>query len=549
MPARLHPGVYVEEVPSGAIAIEAAGTSTAIFVGETERGPLAPTSIKGVADYNRSFGGYKRHTTAVPSINTTQVTLRYAIQAFFNNGGTSAYVLRAVFAKAAVGKRSVGPGCGFQASSPGAWANYVSVVFAPSSDYVPPSPPSRFRIFVLYQAPGSASKVIVERWDRLSFDPTDENYAPDVLARSAYIAWDSALPLPQPATAIPLADGGLTASPTDTQVVGAVGLTTALSGGAGGLNDFPLDDANANADDYPTLLSLLDQIDDASLLVIPARIYDLDHINAPPSAPTVVRTQAALDYVANRPRQDLFCIGDLPRDTSPTPTAATQNVAHKWFGALTPTDFGAVYFPWVQISDPVGSGRDPTVVIPPSGLVAGIYARTDQRRGVWKAPAGLEATLLNARMLDYKLLDAHQDDLNPIGVNALRVVPAGGNVVWASRTMRPSSEWRYIPVRRMAIFLRTSIYNGIQWAVFEPNDATLWTALRLSISAFMEQLFRQGAFAGATAKEAFFVKCDAETTPPSDQIAGIVEVWVGFAPLRPAEFVVVKLSQIVNQTA
>jgi len=185
--------------------------------------------------------------------------------------------------------------------------------------------------------------------------------------------------------------------------------------------------------------------------------------------------------------------------------------------------------------------------VAPSSYVAGLYARIDQRRGVWKAPAGLEASLLGVNRITYKLLDTHQDELNPLGVNALRPMPQGGNVAWGARTMKPSGPWRYIPVRRMAIFLRSSIYNGIQWAVFEPNGHELWANLRLTIEGFMEQLFRQGAFAGATAREAYFVKCDEETTPEVDQVAGIVNVWVGFAPLRPAEFVVVKLSQIVKQ--
>ena len=161
----------------------------------------------------------------------------------------------------------------------------------------------------------------------------------------------------------------------------------------------------------------------------------------------------------------------------------------------------------------------------------------------------MEATLLGIRSLDFKLLDGHQDDMNPKGLNALRLVPSAGAVVWGSRTLRPDSEWRYVPVRRLAIFLRKSLHEGIQWAVFEPNDEPLWASLRSAVGAFMEQLFRQGAFAGRTSRDSYFVKCDADTTRPEDQAAGIVNVWVGFAPLRPAEFVVVKLSQKVDQKA
>lgn len=521
MPARLHPGVYVEEVPSGARAIEAAGTSTAIFVGETERGATAPTSVKGIADYERSFGGYKRHT-AVP-LTSERVTLRYAIDAFFQNGGTSAYILRAIDSAAALGKRA-----GLvEASSPGKWSDNVSVTIGPSSD----GDGSRFRIFVIYRAPGSSDRIVQERWDRLSISPSDENYAPDVLKRSLYLRWDSVVPVPP--VAPPPFDTNL-ASPTDTDIRNA---SVALSGGTGGDVDLPIGN-------LPSRLLALDEITDASLLVIPARIGDDDDDPA-----TEQVANAALSYAEGRPKQDLFAIADMPRlKSAGNATAASTAVVSSFKNNISPkTNFGAVYFPWVEINDPAGAGRDPTLFLGPSGFVAGLYARTDQRRGVWKAPAGLEATVLNARRLEYKFLDVHQDDLNPLGINALRVMAAGGNVVWGARTMQPSSEWRYIPVRRMAIFLRTSIYNGIQWAVFEPNDDPLWAALRLTIGGFMEQMHRQGAFAGKTTREAFFVKCDAETTPEADRIAGIVNVWVGFAPLRPAEFVVVKLSQIVNQ--
>ncbi|WP_437755096.1 phage tail sheath family protein [Sorangium sp. So ce1389] len=525
MPARLHPGVYVEEVPSGARAIEAAGTSTAIFVGETERGPLAPTKIKGVADYERQFGGFKRHAGVPPAAKS--LIMRYAIDAFFRNGGTSAYVLRAITnttgSPAKIGSRA---GLDVEASSPGKWSDNLAVVLGDSSD----GDNKRFRLFVVYTFPGTSDGVVVERWDRLSDSTTDENYAKDVLLRSSYIRWKD-IPVVKPAGPADIAGK----SPLDKDIVAAAS-GHLMTGGANGDSDFP----NGS---LPGLLSALDEISDAGLLVVPAQIGEGD-------GDVQVRTQAALSYAEGRPRLDLFCVADMPRSANKSATeAATETAKYIRDSKLTPTNFGAVYFPWLEISDPAGVGRDPTIFVGPSSFVAGICARTDQRRGVWKAPAGLEATVLNARRLDYNLLDAHQDDLNPLGINALRAQPGGGNVVWGARTMQPSSEWRYVPVRRTAIFLRTSIYNGIQWAVFEPNDEPLWAQLRLTIGGFMEQLFRQGAFAGRTTREAFFVKCDAETTPEADQIAGIVNVAVGFAPLRPAEFVVVRLSQIVNQKA
>jgi hypothetical protein len=408
------------------------------------------------------------------------------------------------------------------AASPGFWGNSLYAVFVASA-----AGPTRFRIIVFYKAPGSNEPKEVEDWDRLSTQPGDENYVVDVLRRSLYIRWGSA-PVEVPAT-LPLAG--------ESAINDSTRATFALTGGSGGDVDLPTADLG-------TLLARLDGVTDAALLVVPARTYETDTKN-------LQLQMAALGYAEARPQQDLFCIADMPRTSATTPADATNSTVTTFDSGsfTTKSTLGAVYFPWVEVSDPAGVGRDPVLVVPPSGFVAGIYSRTDARRGVWKAPAGLDATLLGIRKIEHKLLDAHQDVLNPRGINALRVQPAAGAVVWGSRTLRPDSEWRYIPVRRTAIFLRKSIYNSIQWAVFEPNDQNLWSSLRVTISSFMEQLFRQGAFAGKTTREAFFVKCDEETTPEADQIAGIVNVWVGFAPLRPAEFVVVKLSQIVNQKA
>lgn len=517
MPARLHPGVYVEEVPSAARSIEAAGTSTAIFVGETERGPLGPVRITGRADYERLFGGYRRHAAAGAQI----ASVTYAIDAFFRNGGSAAYVLRALNKDAATAELAVPTDQKVVASSPGAWGNRVSAVFCTSS-----AGAGRFRIVVLYKAPGSNEARIVETWDRLSIQPGDENYVVDILNRSLFVRWGSGTP-----TAIP---GAFLKSPAKDEDVIAEFDNFDLQGGTHGETDL-------DVVSFPALLSRLDEVNDASLLVVPARTYESDANN-------LELAKVALAYAESRAHQDLFCIVDMPRQTLAVTADDATNATVTSFGGLTPkTNFGAAYFPWVEVGDPAGVGREPTLLMPPSGFVAGVYARTDARRGVWKAPAGLDATLLGVRKIQQNLLDSHQDVLNPLGVNALRVQPAAGAVVWGARTLRPDSEWRYIPVRRTAIFLRKSIYNSIQWAVFEPNGENLWSSLRFSISGFMEQLQRQGAFAGKTTREAFFVKCDAETTPEADQLAGIVNVWVGFAPLRPAEFVVVKLSQMVNQ--
>ena len=186
-----------------------------------------------------------------------------------------------------------------------------------------------------------------------------------------------------------------------------------------------------------------------------------------------------------------------------------------------------------------------------SGTVAGLYAATDAQRGVWKAPAGLDARLRNVQELAYLLTDPENGVLNPAGINCLRNFPAFGNVAWGSRTLDGSdqraSEWKYVPVRRLALFLEESLYRGLQWVVFEPNDEPLWAQIRLNVGAFMHSLFIDGAFQGSSPREAYFVKCSSETTTQTDIDNGIVNIEVGFAPLKPAEFVVIKIQQIVQQ--
>jgi phage tail sheath protein FI len=187
----------------------------------------------------------------------------------------------------------------------------------------------------------------------------------------------------------------------------------------------------------------------------------------------------------------------------------------------------------------------------PCGTVAGIFARTDTQRGVWKAPAGLDAALVDAPKLSVPLTDDENGELNPLGVNCLRAFPVYGRVVWGARTLRGADqladEYKYIPVRRTALYIEESLYRGLKWVVFEPNDEPLWAQIRLNVGAFMHNLFRQGAFQGTTPREAYFVKCDKETTTQNDINLGIVNVVVGFAPLKPAEFVIIKLQQIAGQ--
>jgi uncharacterized protein len=208
----------------------------------------------------------------------------------------------------------------------------------------------------------------------------------------------------------------------------------------------------------------------------------------------------------------------------------------------------AVYFPRPRIADPLNGFRLRSIGA--SGTIAGLYARIDVTRGVWKAPAGIEATLINVQELDYKLTDPENGTLNPLGINCLRNFPVYGNVCWGARTLlgadQLASEWKYVPIRRLTLFIEQSLYRGTKWVVFEPNDEPLWAQIRLNIGAFMNGLFRQGAFQGSTPDKAFFVKCDSETTTQADRNLGIVNIEVGFAPLKPAEFVIIKIQQIAG---
>jgi uncharacterized protein len=283
-------------------------------------------------------------------------------------------------------------------------------------------------------------------------------------------------------------------------------------------------DATVNEQTFASAFSRLDNITDFSLLAVPGE-----------GTPTML--DLGMAYCANRALQDVFYVGETAsHDDTPAEAAAFRNQL------TTANSYGALYFPWVKALDPTGRSREP-ILLPPSGYVAGLYARIDASRGVWKAPAGVEASLNGVVGLAVELSDVDAGNLNPIGVDVIRRFPGTGVVVFGARTITSDPEWRYVSVRRTAIMLRTSIYYGIQWAVFEPNDEPLWSQLRLNVGSFMTTLFRQGAFQGATPAAAFFVKCDAETTTQADIDAGVVNILVGFAPLKPAEFVVVKISQ------
>ena len=241
-----------------------------------------------------------------------------------------------------------------------------------------------------------------------------------------------------------------------------------------------------------------------------------------------------------------FLLIDIPQATASVDAMETwlddnENLRH---------NNAAVYFPRVRVADPLNQNRLRSIGA--SGTMAGVCARTDANRGVWKAPAGTDdGRLRGVQELAFNMTDAQNGVLNPLGVNGLRNFPVFSNLAWGARTLngadQQASEWKYIPVRRFALFLEESLFRGTKWVVFEPNDEPLWAQIRLNLGAFMQRLFRQGAFQGQTAKEAYLVKCDSETTTQADIDLGIVNIVVGFAPLKPAEFVIIRIQQLAGQ--
>ncbi len=240
---------------------------------------------------------------------------------------------------------------------------------------------------------------------------------------------------------------------------------------------------------------------------------------------------------------------DPPSDWIDIGSAVTKFTDASIDNVGTRSNYAAIFFPRLKQPNILRNNQVETFV--PCGLIAGIFARTDSQRGVWKAPAGLEASLVGVPQLSVNLTDLENGELNPLGINCLRSFPIYGRVVWGSRTLRGADqfadEYKYIPVRRTALFIEESLYRGTKWVVFEPNDEPLWAQIRLNVGAFMHNLFRQGAFQGKTPREAYLVKCDSETTTQNDIDLGIVNILVAFAPLKPAEFVIIQIKQLAGQ--
>jgi uncharacterized protein len=279
-------------------------------------------------------------------------------------------------------------------------------------------------------------------------------------------------------------------------------------------------------------------------------IFNILCIPATMNLPDTDAFQVATDATALCVQRRAMYILDTPQQ-SKTRDNPTDIMAWLDANAGLRSSNAALYFPRFKIADPLSGFRLRDVA--PSGTMAGLYARTDASRGVWKAPAGTDATLGGVQQVDYTLTDGENGVLNPLAINCLRNFPIYGPICWGARTLngadQMADDYKYIPVKRLALYIEESLFRATQWVVFEPNASPLWAQVRLNVGAFMQNLFRQGAFFGTTPSDAYFVTCDATNNPPNTIDLGIINIAVGFAPLKPAEFVIIQIQQIAGQVA
>jgi phage tail sheath protein FI len=646
-----YPGVYIEEVPSGVHPITGVATSIAAFVDVFRRGPLnRAVEMFSFADFEREFGGLDAMSES-----------SYAIQQFFLNGGSDAWVVRtgdtATLAAANVMLRQ-NPGGGAQivrasagrrvrgnaVADPGVWGNSVRI----EADFdvaVPTDPLQSFdelfnlTVSEISAAPGRLTTLRSETYRNLTMRMGARNNAVEVVNESSKIvqldrSGLGAVPA-NPSGFRPAATGTLGAQIAASTAVPASGATIHVNSG-GGLKVATI--AYTGTVDLATYASILEAAlqaadpndpliagatvrlirssadgtqvrfhvlagrggatfdptatltftnaagttaGDLGLTAVPnvQQVRLAGGVDAPALTANVLRgSRAAKTALYALEDVDLFNILCVPAASNLNATNAAQVFTEFEAYCLerrafllvdipatvdSPPDMqawltnnanlrsrnAAVYFPRPLIPDPLNDGRLRNS--PASGTIAGLYARIDAARGVWKAPAGTEGTLRNVLELAYVLTDPENGVLNPLGANCLRMFPVYGNVSWGARTLdgadAQASEWKYVPVRRLALFLEESLFRGTKWVVFEPNDEPLWAQIRLNLGAFMHSLFRQGAFQGTTPREAYFVKCDKETTTQTDINNGVVNILVGFAPLKPAEFVIIKIQQLAGQ--
>ena len=521
MPATLtYPGVYIEELPSSVRSITGVGTSITAFVGRAKKGPANDaTLIHSFAEFNAIFGGLSGDSA-----------MSYAVQHYFLNGGSDALIVR-VHNGATAATLTLPTATGnivLEAANPGIWGrNLVAFVDYNTSD---PADTNLYNLTLQEFDPSTTPKALVatETFRNLSA-------AAGALRRVERVLKDES----KLASAV---TPTVNERPNTTPSTGTS--ATAASGGDGSV----IGDGQiiGSPSDPKTGIYALDEADLVNLLCIPPYHYDPAVANPDPSSGTWA---SALAYCKAR-RAMLIVDPPASWNDKSDPQDGTNGVDGTAGFGPGRSENAALYFPRVIALDPQDENRPKAFA--PCGAVAGVTARTDGARGVWKAPAGIEATLLGVIDFSVRLTDKENGELNPLGINCLRFFDGVGRVVWGARTLRGADrladQWKYLPVRRLALYIEESLYRGTQWVVFEPNDEPLWAQIRLNVGAFMQTLFRQGAFQGASPREAYLVKCDNETTTQDDINRGVVNILVGFAPLKPAEFVVIQIQQLAGQT-
>jgi len=643
-----YPGVYIEEISSGVHAITGVATSITAFVGYTKRGlDNRATQIFSFADFERQFGGLAADSE-----------LSYAVQQFFANGGSNAYVVRvpqhdSTPAKVTLLDSGNKEALTLTALSNGTWSDQL--IADVDYDKVPDgnsfnltlrdlstgatetfpnvtmvNTKSNYVVAVVNDEDSGSELVSATVPDStagrpvatgiiggdIGFIKNDKQYtinisfdAPAKTIEFPFIEKDEAIPgsiasvcrllerKANAALAAPTALPGTTiqcapsSSGKGLRVRASISnaLDAQVTFSAGGTNDadaflkLSAGNADANVSHYwpnsqrgADAFAQKDATRGGDGTALPATgdlignpgtftgIYALEKVDLFNilCIPDATRAQAGNPNQLDSNVDPNSVFGDamtycktrramLLIDPPPSVNDVAKAVDWKTSGLTVHDLNGAAYFPRLRLPDPLNDFQLRTFA--PCGVIAGLYARTDSTRGVWKAPAGTEASLAGVQGMVYKLTDAENGALNPLGLNCLRIFPLYGAISWGARTLvgadAETSEWKYVPVRRMALFLEESLFRGTKWVVFEPNDEPLWSQIRLNLGAFMQDLFRQGAFQGKTPQEAYFVKCDKETTTQTDIDHGIVNILVGFAPLKPAEFVIIKIQQIAGQIA
>jgi uncharacterized protein len=523
MPEYLTPGVYVEEFEIGARPIEGVSTSTAGFLGEAERGPTYPQLVTSFPEYRRLFGGFFDDTKFLP----------YAVDGFFTNGGRRCFVARIVDKEAALSALADLGSVQILAVGEGVWGNRVAFRVKPAS-----TEPNGFRLQVHYWTAATLPAAPV---DPLPSTPAEIEATRTQLRLQAPPQQsedfdDLVLDERSPNFVEKRVANGLSMLVELRRVVGndtppAPGPLTFLAQGADGA-DPDLDDYKGRVNPNPLTgqkrsgLAALDEppFEDVAILY----------------APNAFEEAGLADELMTHCENDKyrFLILDSLRGQA---QIATIDPRSGQPAGARPSLYAAFYYPWIRVFDADSGARK---LVPPGGHVAGIYARTDIERGVFKAPAN--EVVRGALELEFEVTDGGQAILNPRGVNAIRAFPGRGRRVWGARTLSDNSLWKYVSVRRLFIFIEASIFRGTQWVVFEPNDQRLWGRVKQTITEFLRTQWRLGALFGATEEEAFFVRVDRSTMTDDDINNGRLIVVIGIAPVRPAEFVIFRIAQLTS---